>query len=217
MDLPNIKMKMKHLRNSRGFTMIELLVVIAVIGVLAVAVLSSINPIEQVNKGRDTRMRSDAAQLINAVDRYFALHEIYPWNDAKYNTALAANTMPDIAYPDNTCTNVLNGLCIIDNAALWVNGLSATQEVKNQFVARLFANRAPFQLQVMKAQGYNSTMYVCFQPASRAFQDEALKKCVDGPIGNTATSAVPTEACPNAPYNAQSTYSQNAPELICLP
>jgi len=31
--------------NLKGFTMIELLVVIAVIGVLAVAVLSSINPL----------------------------------------------------------------------------------------------------------------------------------------------------------------------------
>src|SRR5688572_21601084 len=63
-----------------GFTMIELLVVIAVIGVLSVAVLSSINPIEQINKGRDTRSRSDAAQLINAIDRYFSIHEVYPWN-----------------------------------------------------------------------------------------------------------------------------------------
>ena len=73
----------KYLR-SAGFTMIELLVVIAVIGVLAVAVLSSINPIEQINKGRDTRSRSDAAQLISAVDRYFAIHEKYPWNEDDY-------------------------------------------------------------------------------------------------------------------------------------
>src|SRR5690349_12572537 len=65
---------------SPGFTMIELLVVISVIGVLAVAVLSSINPIEQILKSRDTRTRTDAANLINATDRYFAIHEVYPWN-----------------------------------------------------------------------------------------------------------------------------------------
>ena len=68
--------------NQKGFTMIELLVVISVIGILAVAVLSSINPIEQINKGRDTRTRTDAAQLINAVDRYFSIQESYPWNDS---------------------------------------------------------------------------------------------------------------------------------------
>jgi prepilin-type N-terminal cleavage/methylation domain-containing protein len=59
----------------KGFTMIELLVVIAIIGVLAVAVLSSINPIEQINKGRDTRARSDAAELLAASERYFTTSE----------------------------------------------------------------------------------------------------------------------------------------------
>ena len=54
-------------KSNLGFTMIELLVVISVIGILATAVLSSINPIEQINKGRDTRTRSDAAQLIKVL------------------------------------------------------------------------------------------------------------------------------------------------------
>ncbi|NIT03538.1 prepilin-type N-terminal cleavage/methylation domain-containing protein, partial [Candidatus Saccharibacteria bacterium] len=53
----------------RGFTMIELLIVIAVIGILAIAVLAAINPIEQINRGRDTGSRSDAEQLIGAIDR----------------------------------------------------------------------------------------------------------------------------------------------------
>ena len=36
----------------KGFTMIELLVVIAVIGILAVALLATLNPLEQIRKGR---------------------------------------------------------------------------------------------------------------------------------------------------------------------
>jgi prepilin-type N-terminal cleavage/methylation domain-containing protein len=80
---------MKKLLSQVGFTLIELLVVISVIGVLAVAVLSSINPIEQINKGRDTGARSDAAQLINAVDRYYATQELFPWNNT--HTACGAD------------------------------------------------------------------------------------------------------------------------------
>lgn len=86
---------MKKLLSQVGFTLIELLVVISVIGVLAVAVLSSINPVEQINKGRDTGARSDAAQLINAVDRYYATQEKFPWNNT--NTACSGAACPDSA------------------------------------------------------------------------------------------------------------------------
>jgi prepilin-type N-terminal cleavage/methylation domain-containing protein len=85
---------MKSLLLRAGFTMIELLVVIAVIGVLAVAVLSSINPIEQINKGRDTDIGRCCA-TINAIDRYYAIHEIYPWNDAIQHVAgCGVNQLP---------------------------------------------------------------------------------------------------------------------------
>ncbi len=130
---------MKHLYNffsklckkdfsSSGFTMIELLVVIAVIGVLAVAVLSSINPIEQINKGRDTRLRSDAAQLINAVDRYFAIHEVYPWNETT-DTYTATSTEYEAEY-------VFTGSDAGDDWD-WVDVLVSTAEVKEGFTNRL--------------------------------------------------------------------------------
>ena len=63
---------------NRGFTLIEMLIVIAVIGVLAVAVLSAINPVEQMRKARDTRRRSNAAELLNGLERYYATNEEYP-------------------------------------------------------------------------------------------------------------------------------------------
>ena len=56
----------------KGFTLIELLVVITLIGILAVAVLSALNPIEQINKARDAGKRADSSQLLEALDRYFA-------------------------------------------------------------------------------------------------------------------------------------------------
>lgn len=167
-------MKLSKLINQRGFTMIELLVVIAVIGVLAVAVLSSINPIEQVNKGRDTRMRSDAAQLLNAIDRYYAIQEVYPWNDVIAGTSVPRDEFdcPDGELED--CTG----------AGSWVQRLVITAEVKESFLTRIAESD---EIYVFKsgdiaggALGDIATVYACFQPSSRQFQLEAARKCQDG-------------------------------------
>ncbi len=74
-----IKGNMKKITTQLGFTMIELLIVITILGILAVAVLSAINPIEQINRGRDTGSQSDAEQLLSSIDRYNAFQGYYPW------------------------------------------------------------------------------------------------------------------------------------------
>ncbi len=177
-----------------GFTMIELLVVIAVIGVLAVAVLSSINPIEQINKGRDTRTRSDAAQLINAVDRFFAIHEVYPWNlDSEDGTSFVAASAN---YID------LFEFAPADNWA-WSDRLVSTAEVKEGFVNRL---RTGDNFYIQKSAGANATMYVCFEPTSQAFRLEAETNCTNG---TTPTITVDgRETCPS---------DSSVENLICLP
>ena len=77
-----IKMK------SGGFTLVELLIVIALIAILSVAVLATINPIEQANKAKDSTMQNDAAEVLNAYERYYAAQASYPWIDA-----VAASTL----------------------------------------------------------------------------------------------------------------------------
>ncbi|HCC84939.1 MAG TPA: hypothetical protein DEP87_04640, partial [Candidatus Pacebacteria bacterium] len=74
-------------RRQAGFTMIELLIVISILGILAVAVLAAINPIEQINRGRDTGSRSDAEQALSAIDRYYAFNGYYPWQTGAGDTA----------------------------------------------------------------------------------------------------------------------------------
>jgi len=70
----------RFINKTRGFTLIELLIVIALIGILAVALLSAINPLEQLRKGRDSARKADASELLNAVERFNASYQCYPWN-----------------------------------------------------------------------------------------------------------------------------------------
>lgn len=211
----SIKNLTRRIRSSAGFTMIELLVVISVIGVLAVAVLSSINPIEQINKGRDTRKRSNAAQLINALDRFYAISEMYPWNDATYATELTGDTLPSIAFPDDTaCVDDGNGFCVVGGVgysqANWLDGLTITEEVKTSFVNTISDDSSTNALYIAKdtAASDDDSVYICFSPASKQFQQEAVDGCVD------RQAILPAGACPQATYDDTTTWVD---DLICLP
>lgn len=159
----------------KGFTMIELLVVISVIGVLAVAVLSAINPIEQINKGRDTRLRSDAEQLISAADRYYAIHEEYPWDTEGLTGG------PDEAYHNGTTTGEWD----------WVTWLTDTNEVKAGFTNRL---QNDDEVRIFKAADENATLYACYLPRSYAFKLEAATNCTDGATPDGGDAEVPAGA-----------------------
>lgn len=74
---------MKFLKQ-KGFTIIELLIVIAIIGVLAAVVLLAIDPLEQIDRGRDAGRKTSVAQLGHAVEA---------WSTAQSPTG---------AYPDAT-------------------------------------------------------------------------------------------------------------------
>lgn len=196
-----------------GFTMIELLVVIAVIGVLSVAVLSAINPIEQINKGRDTRARSDAAQLINAVDRYFAIKEEYPWNTDNGDTWTTTNVIDGYAtqfifeetgdeFPvaDDTSTAI--------SLWEWTDNLVLTSEVKQGFTNRLSSDEN-VHYYINKAADANATMHVCFYPSSNAFQTEAQEEC--------ANSDWPLVACPDTCVGSEGTPGDPSLCMTCLP
>ena len=145
-------MRVTDWRSKAGFTMIELLVVIAIIGVLAVAVLSSINPLEQIKKGRDTRRRSDAAQLLNAFDRYFATEEEWPWDNS--GSSETYETMKPVDSLD-------------------VNVLSTQDEIKVGFANRLNNYAAKDQVYVYHDTSANEAVYTCFIAASKAFRDDS--------------------------------------------
>jgi prepilin-type N-terminal cleavage/methylation domain-containing protein len=209
----NMLKRIQHFKNQSGFTMIELLVVIAVIGVLAVAVLASINPIEQINKGRDTRLRSNAAQLLNAIDRYYAIQEEYPWNSMEADGSLPADAYP---FEDSeTCAPDDNDFCPMggeNEIPTWLQSLADTEEVKDSFIDQLSGTSANNVLRLVKP--LNADISVCFTPASNQFKLEAMKAC------GTRTTSLPTGACAeDEPENGYENPSvaEFTTELICLP
>lgn len=166
-----------------GFTMIELLIVIAVLGILAVAVLAAINPIEQINRGRDTGSRSDAEQLISAIDRFYASKGFYPWVES---ASVTNETLPwtEIDAIDAIKDGVaLDAENVLDKLA---GGVGGTGELKQSFVDRIVATQYNF-LRIYNSGEPGSSTYVCFVGKSQAFQKEAQERC------EGKTGAIPSD------------------------
>ena len=53
----------KTAQSFKGFTLIELLIVIALLGALAVGLLATIDPFEQLKKGRDTSKKNTVSEF----------------------------------------------------------------------------------------------------------------------------------------------------------
>ncbi len=208
-------MKLLH-RITRGFTMIELLIVIAVLGILAVAVLAAINPIEQINRGKDTGSRSDAEQLSSAIDRYYANHGYYPW-------AIGASSTNTSTYGTGT-----NGLTKLTSATQTVGGdaqqmlqnLSSggSSELKSSFITRVVASTYNY-LWIYNNGISASSTYVCFIPKSASFREEAWKRCSNNGTGlNTLPTDFPPDGCPNTSTCATAGTADAATGCyICLP
>ncbi|MBU1034036.1 type II secretion system GspH family protein [Patescibacteria group bacterium] len=180
---------LSKLKSQLAFTMIELLIVIAILGILAVAVLAAINPIEQINRGRDTGSRSDAEQLLSAIDRFYAYKGYYPWvsnpnNDAALvfrGVSLDTSITVDGGSIDAWADDSVDTPCyVLDKIA---NGNTAgtcvgTNEVKRSFVDKVIKTDYN-HLYVFYSGDPGESLYVCFKPQSGAMQEEAATRCID--------------------------------------
>ena len=69
--------------------MLELLVVIAVLGILAVAIITALNPVKKTNQAKDSNVKSDINQIANALQAYLTSK-----NPPRY-PAILADLAPD--------------------------------------------------------------------------------------------------------------------------
>jgi len=140
------------MKKFRGFTLVEMLIVIAIIGVLAVAVLSAINPVEQMRKARDTRRRGNAAELLNAMERYYA-------NNEEYGDDLST------AVEDATdCDDIMLGTTL---NSLDLGDLVSSDEIKAEFVDRI-EDEANYLYAGIDYAGGSELARVCYQIESSA-------------------------------------------------
>jgi len=161
----------RKLKRNLGFTLVELLIVIGLLGAIALIVIAAINPIEQSNRARDTRFKSDSAQLISAIDRYFASRQEFPWvtagsvtdNDASYGFVSAGDEGAGICGAD----------CTVDGLLL------SNDELKSEFRNRDFIDNDSGtddskKLFLGKEQGTSESVYSCFIPAAKATRQTAI-------------------------------------------
>ena len=196
--MKSLKLKVKSL----GFTMIELLIVIAVLGVLAVAVLATLNPIEQINRGRDTSSRSDAEQLLSAIDRYNANKGLWPWQDAASDDPALAWMQITAAAPATPKGCTMLGLLSTTSDP----NCPGTDEIKAAFANRV-ADTKSNALYIEYGGATGQSVYICFNPQSVAFSKEADTRCSNPPTD------FPTTACGSCPTTS---LGKNA-NCVCLP
>lgn len=174
----------------------ELLIVIALIAILSVAVLATINPIEQSNKAKDSTMQNDAAEVLNGYERFYASNMVtasYPW------TGLADDLDVDAAIMlwsdwigfglcDNNSIDAEKNsydTCIYDEDDGDSRGeLIETTELKDSFLQKGYAGNdgvAPvsYKNKLLAVKTDNTTggnsIYVCYVPKATANRRDNLK------------------------------------------
>lgn len=148
-----------------------MLIVIGLLGAIALIVIAAINPIEQSNRARDTRFKSDGAQLISAIDRYFAANSKFPW------MAVTPTYTTEDEFGFVTASDQEVGLC---GATCTADGvLITTNELKTEFRNRDFVQdgggaQADLKILVGKEQGSSASVYACFIPLANSTKSKAV-------------------------------------------
>lgn len=175
---------------SAGFTLVELLIVIALISILSVAVLATINPIEQANKAKDSTVQNDAAEVMNSYERYYANAQSYPWMmhgdalDVEDAIVLRSDAVGfgicGLGTGITGATAADEGTCVTATETDGTPGLLVTSdELKPSF-----AGKAEFQtlatndenaLWLYKAAGSGGSIYVCYIPKAKSNRQQATK------------------------------------------
>lgn len=151
-----------NLRFTRqGFTLIELLIVIALLGALAMGLLATIDPFEQLKKGRDTSTRNTTLEFYNAELRYYSTKGTFTWPTSSSFVASPINAMGS------------------DITALVNAG-----ELKNQFIQLAGTGNLA---KILASSTSPTHAAACYKPESKSFQiDPATIFSSDGTT-STAT------------------------------
>lgn len=153
----------------KGFTLVELLVVVGILGILAAALLMTLDPFSQVQKGNDAKRKSDLSQIQKALETYYQDKGRYP-----------AHTTGAVAYRINA--DVSGTLTRIDWGESWQPYMNILPEEKTS--SRRYVYYA-------EADGQSYYLY-----ASLERGDKDPQACNGGSACNSLISnGIPVNSC----------------------
>lgn len=79
-------------RRGQGFTLIELIVVITILGILAVVIMTVLDPVTQFKKGRDSQRRNILKQMQTVLEQYYNDNGSYPTTTGAYYSSDPSDT-----------------------------------------------------------------------------------------------------------------------------
>lgn len=170
-----MKSYFKSFKKNAGFTLIELLVVIGILGVLAAALIATIDPFEQLKKAQDANVKNTTVEFVNANIRYYTTHNALPWADINGGAAYTAcRTTPTPSGVVLTGTQMSSCL-----ASLISDG-----ELKAGFTTVVSI------LGEIYATGTSNTVVACFAPQSKSQKkDLNTKYTISGALVPNPTTA----------------------------
>jgi len=178
---------LRKTHSSKGFTLIELLVVIGILGILATALVATIDPFEQLKKASDANVKNTAVEFVDSNIRYYTTHNALPWGMTDTYGAQCGTDVGGGQGSNNTPTSTVN-LVSLTNSCL--SELIQDGELKTAFTS------AAGVLSSILITGGTNSVTACFAPQSRAQKNDVNTKFKVS--GNNSFTVAPSNQCPNA-------------------
>lgn len=145
---------------NKGFTLIELLVVIGILGILATALIATIDPFEQLKKAADSNVKNASVEFINGSLRYYVTHNALPWGDTAQGGYFGCGT---------NASQTIVGAQLVSNAAC-IDALVNDGELKDAYSAATNITKEIY------VSGDSNHSTACFKPQSKSGQRDSQTK-----------------------------------------
>lgn len=146
------------MNRTKGFTLIELLIVVALLGALAIALVATVDPFEQLKKGSDTATRNTSSEMYKALIQYYTVRGSFPWTVDV--TGMSA------AHADMTAASTGYIAQLIGYGELKTN----FSQLAGSTLGRIFLTSTA------DASGNRQNITVCYLPESKSFRHDANAK-----------------------------------------